>query len=484
MRCYFRSIFVSIAYILFVIVAAQDVLCDEWPEKIQLVLDTCEPLEHSREARIPLYLWAAMDPGEMDDNRAEQLVYELDRRGVGLICSWTPDKREDCLARGLTVARAQKKLDVPVNVNATSILYTFFNGDEETAHINADGEKFFDSSFGESHKMGCPFALEHRKDEIRERVEYYVRAYREAGIDIKFIWADWEVDGPLEFNHAHEASKKCVRCREEVGDIDNFLDFQKALRDIRSELQRYCYTEPVLTSHPDALVGNYAVYPHDGYRYWYDYFEYFVDGQPYIADTRAKYRLWYNDFPGTGYTYAMPVVYSWARLFSWYDFENYDYRWFYNMLKVASNAGKNTPENVPIISFVHRNMIDPQKYPNPELTPFSEEMYQELLWHMLFRGTDAFYMWSGKNDFANEIELLHPVYAAAQEFGDFLENGIPVTFDVPKVAGVVVSALLFDDRLLVRRTDFGDSKAPVTIVVNSEEITVPYSPGNCQIIAL
>ena len=66
---------------------------------------------------------------------------------------------------------------------------------------------------------------------------------------------------------------------------------------MRSYLQNYSYSAPVLSQFPDALVGNYAVYPNDGYRYWYDYFEYYVDGQPYKADQHAKYRKWYNDFP-------------------------------------------------------------------------------------------------------------------------------------------------------------------------------------------
>ena len=452
-----------------------------WSQGIQIVLDETKPLDHPRGDRLPLYLWPAMDPGDLDGETAEYLVAELDRRGVGIICSWTPENRDESLRKALTVARAQKKLGVPVNINATSILYSFFNGDESTAHIDADGKPFFDDSFGERHKMGCPFTLDSRRDAIRERVDWYVTAYADAGIPIDFIWADWEIDGPIEFNHAYESSKRCARCREHIGDIDNFLDFQKTLRDIRSELQRYAFTEPVLERFPEALVGNYAVYPHNGYRYWYDYFEFYVEGQPYIADQDAKYRLWYNDFPGTGYTFAMPVVYPWARLFSWYDFNNADYRWFYNMLLVASNAGANTHEDIPIISFVHWNMINPEKYPAPGMKQFSGEMYRELLWHMLLRGTDTFYLWCGRKEFADETRLLHEVYAAAQEYGAFLDGGTPVTFDVPGEPGTVVSALRLGERLLVRRTDFNGLTDDVTLRVGSKTVTVKPSPGECVV---
>jgi len=456
----------------------------QWPERIQTVLEVTKPLQFPRENRLPLYLWSAMDPGITDDETAENLVRELDRRGIGIICSWSPENREETLSRGLTIARAQKKLGVSVNINATAVMYSFFNGDERTAHIDDRGKPFFDDSFGDRHKMGCPFTLDLRKDAIRERMEYYARAYKDAGLDIGFIWADWEVDGPIEFNRAHEASKKCTRCREHIGDIDNFLEFQKVLRDIRSELQRYVFSEPILSRFPDALVGNYAVYPHNGYRYWYDYFEYYVDGQPYIADQRAKYRLWYNDFPGTGYTFAMPVVYTWSRLFGWYDFDDSDYRWFYNMLLVASNAGKNTPSTIPIISFVHWKAIDPDKYPHPQFRQFSSEKYRELLWHMLLRGTDTFYMWCGRKEYADETRLVHEVYAAAQEYGEYLEKGTPITFDVPSKPAPVISGLRLGNRILVRRTEFGEPKGTIELTVGKNALSIPSAPGRCMILTL
>ena len=67
-----------------------------------------------------------MNPGQLDDTTAEYLVRELDKRGVGLISSWSPKDREKMLSEGLTIARAQKKLGVRVNINATSCLYSFF----------------------------------------------------------------------------------------------------------------------------------------------------------------------------------------------------------------------------------------------------------------------------------------------------------------------------------------------------------------------
>jgi hypothetical protein len=455
----------------------------QWSDNVKVVLDNTTPLKYDRGNRLPLYLWPAIDPGELNDKDAEQLVKEFNTRGVGIVCSWNFKNVEETMTRCLTLARAQKKLGQRINIDATSLLESFFNGDENTAHIDENGKPFFDNSFGD-HKMGCPFAIDYRKKEIRERVELYIKKYKELGLPVDFIFTDWEIDGPLEVNNAIEASKKCARCRKYLGDGFSYTEFQKTMREMRAYLQNYSYSTPVLSNFPHALVGNYAVYPNDGYRYWYDYFEHYADGQPYKADQRAKYRQWYNDFPATGFTFAMPVVYTWDPIYSWYDFENSDYRWFYNMLLVASNAGKSTPYNIPIISFVHWHTILVSEKPDSTIKQMSKKSYQELLWHMLLRGTDTFFMWSGKKEYPEEVRLLQEVYAAAQQYGKFLDNGLPITFDVPNKPGTVISGLALGDSVLIRRTDFGTNHSPVEILAGTKIIKVDYAPGTCRVLSL
>jgi len=455
----------------------------KWPENIQVILDNTSVLEYSNVNSLPLYLWPAIDPGNLNESEAEDLVAEFKKRGLGIICSWSMEDSARVLSNGLTIARAQKKLGQRVNINANDLMYSFFNGDLRTAHVDESGIQFFDNSFG-SHKMGCPFTLDFRKKEIRDRFEFFVRKYKEEGLPVDFVFTDWEIDGPLEVNRAFEASKRCTRCNTYLGKGFTFEKFQKTLRVMRSYLQNYSYCEPILRHYPHALVGNYAVYPNDGYRYWYDYFEYHVDYQPYIADQNARYRKWYNDFPATGYTYAMPVCYPWSPSYKWYDFENTDYKWFYNMLLVASNAGKNTPENIPVISFVHWNTVFVTGKADTTVKQMSKESYQELLWHMLLRGTDTFFLWAEKHEFPEEVKLVHEVYAAAQQFGNFLEHGIPITFDVPDEPGVVISGLAAGDSVLIRRTDFGKDHNPVIILAGTRPVTVDYDPGICRIIPL
>ena len=115
--------------------------------------------------------------------------------------------------------------------------------------------------------MGCAFGLESRRVLIRNQIQPFVDKYKELGLPIDFIWVDWEIDGPIEWNEPWPHAKRCVRCRENIPEIENFLAYQKQLREIRSDLQRDVYTDTVLESFPAGLVGNYAVYPNNGYRY-------------------------------------------------------------------------------------------------------------------------------------------------------------------------------------------------------------------------
>jgi hypothetical protein len=221
----------------------------KWPQHIQVVLDATEPLEFDRGKRLPLYLWQAMNPGLLDPETAEQLVEQLDARGIGLITSWDPRNRERSLKESLRIATAQKKLGLRVNIDATRCLYSFFDGDPRTAHVDDEGRPFWDTSFGKQ-KMGCPFAIDFRRPIIREQVEYFARAFKEAALDVDFVFADWEIDGPIEFNEAHAASKRCHRCREKIKNIDDFDDFQTAIRKLRCQLQLEVYAEPVKQSFP------------------------------------------------------------------------------------------------------------------------------------------------------------------------------------------------------------------------------------------
>lgn len=93
-----------------------------------------------------------------------------------------------------------------------------------------DGQPFYDDSFGEQ-KMGCPFALDFRYPAIKEQVEYFLRGYKAAGIGVDFIFADWEIDGPIEWNDAWANSKKCRRCPGAYSEHRRFSGISKGVAD-------------------------------------------------------------------------------------------------------------------------------------------------------------------------------------------------------------------------------------------------------------
>jgi hypothetical protein len=445
-------------------------------ELIRAIIDNTEPLEAPRGERLPLYVWPAHALGTTDEDELVEILTALEARGMAAIASWKPNDA-GALEDALRLARLQERLGLPISVSATSSTYGFFNGDPQTAHVDADGNPFFDESIQTERRMGCPFALDHRIPEMRERITSAVNAYAAAGVDLDFVYADWEIDGPLEWNGAWEHSKRCERCRRHVPKIEDFRSFQNAIRHKRAELQKKMLAEPVLAMFPDALVGNYGVYPHDGFRYWVDYFEELPEGPPYVVEGRAHYREWYDEFPETGFTFAMATTYPWYDTWGWYDFESADYRWFYNMLLVGTNVARSTAASTPIVTFVHWHTTEPPPEPDPSVQQLSKEKYQEFLWHLLLRGHDALFLWSPRHEALEETLLVHQVYRDSHAYRELLREGEPITFDVPSSPGPVVSALRRGSQLLVIRSDFDDTREAITLEWEDRTIEVPRRSG-------
>ncbi|MHB9032086.1 MAG: hypothetical protein ACYC6L_03455 [Anaerolineae bacterium] len=452
-------------------------------EHLQLVISTTEPLKYPRGRRLPLYQWQLQGTPPLSDHDLADALRELDARGISMLAVWrTGEDQAESREQALRLGRIQQELGLSIGVNCITPLYSFYNGDPATAHIDEAGHTFFDESFGVKN-MGCPFTLEPRYSAIRGQVEYFAQAHAEAGLPLDFIYSDWEVDGPLEWNDAWAHSKRCSRCRALVPDITDFGSFQVTLRRLRAEMQRVCYAQPITSRWPQALVGNYAVYPHNGWRYWYDYFERFNPELPHTFDQREPARPWADEFSGSGFTFAMPVMYTWYRTYDWYNYSP-DYRWFYNMLKVASNAGSSAPRGLPIISFVHHNLTDPPAGGPGHVIGMSEWAYEELLWHSLLRGHSTFFSWCPDAECGHEAPLLHRVWAQALAYREYLEGGQPVNFNVPRTEGAVISGLRLANRLLVRRTDLGGAAgSEAWLELEGRRLPVP-SGGACQVITL
>jgi hypothetical protein len=459
---------------------------DGMPPAVRTVLENTRPLEIPRAKRLPLFILPiSQSLATVNDTIAEAALRELDRRGIAYTVAWNPSDFTNSVREAIRIGRLQQRLGMEVAVDATSCLMSFYDGTDAMLHVDENGRPFADTSFGG--RLGCPFTLPPRIPVIAARVESFVREYQLAGLTLNFACADWEVDGPIEWNGAWEASQKCRRCREAMPNIGDFREFQRRLRAIRSGLEREAFALPLRRAYPKVLVGNYGVHPHEGYRYWYDYYEKEVPAEariPFKADQRARYREWAHEFAGSKFTFANPVLYTWYRLFNWYDFKDPDYRWFYNLLLEGSSAGQSTPVSTPLIPFVHWTTTDPPKSPDPNVRQFTAAKYQELLWHLLLRGHDSFFLWCMPNELAAETRLLHPVYAESLAYREFLDHGQPISFEVPAEPAPVISGLRLGDRVLVRRTEFGDDKVAKTVhLADGGTILVPLT-NRLQIVSV
>jgi hypothetical protein len=103
---------------------------------------------------------------------------------------------------------------------------------------------------------------------------------------------------------------------------------------------------------------------------------------------------------------------------------------------------------------------------------------------MLLRGTNTFFLWCMENENPEEVRLLHQVYAEAQQYGKFLDHGIPINFDLPARPGTVISGLALGDSVLIRRTDFDQNRNIVTVQAGTGMISVPYVTGKCLVISM
>ena len=452
------------------------------PTALEMVLENTKPLQHPRGGRPPLVLWTPNFPDNADDAEMMRVLRALEARGIALLHRWGGDA-ESTSPRWIRIGRMQKELGMPVCVDGTGFVHGFYSGRKDMAHVDAEGKPFFDASF--FWQPGCPFTIRKRFDDKRKPVAAYALAYKNAGVPVDYWMADFEFGGPNEWNDAWEAAKKCTVCREKIKDIDtNFPAFQKAVRELRTALQREVWVESVRKTFPDVRIGNYGMNPHDGYRYWWDFYEKPAPGLPYKKHQNALYRPWVEEFDSSGYTLAMPVIYTWSTIYDSYNFENKQYRWFYNMLREATSVATSAKPDLPIIPFVHWSTTNPPKQLPENFEPMSRETYEELLWHMLLRGIDSFAMWSPKDETAIEVAPVHLVYASSLQYRDFLDKGTPVAFDVPDQPGTVVSALKLNDKLLVRRTDFTAYDKPVTIEVGGKQIRVERRAGQCQVLEL
>ena len=177
----------NVGVLLLALLAAQNEPTDT--ALIHAILEGTEPLEAPRGDRLPLYIWPAHRLGTTDESEIVEILQALEVRGMAAIASWRPNDPAG-LEEALQLGRLQSRLELPISVSATSSTYAFFNGDPSTAHIDADGNPFFDASSQTSRKMGCPFAIDHRIPDFCSRESRWLSTCRR-GQAPWFPQSDW-----------------------------------------------------------------------------------------------------------------------------------------------------------------------------------------------------------------------------------------------------------------------------------------------------
>ena len=129
---------------------------------------------------------------------------------------------------------------------------------------------------------------------------------------------------------------------------------------------------------------------------------------PGLQEGRALYRHWANEFETTGYTFAMPVLYTWSRMWRWYRLRGSGLPLVPPHAPGRDELCPHTPAGLPIVAFVHWNTTVPPTPPDPAIKQFTVEGYQEFLWHMLLRGVSTFYLWCPAPEYAEEVKAAVP----------------------------------------------------------------------------
>ena len=142
------------------------------PDSIQTVLEHTQVLDVTNHTpKWPLFVWpihGALE--EVNHAMTLEALTQLKQRGIAYSVRWNPHDREKSIQEALRIGKMQKALGMVVSVDATQCLYALFDGSVKTAHLDQNGNPFWDTSF--SPKLGCPFALEHRIPVIKERIEF------------------------------------------------------------------------------------------------------------------------------------------------------------------------------------------------------------------------------------------------------------------------------------------------------------------------
>lgn len=115
------------------------------PESIKVVLNATSEIQALPAGRLPLYVLPISGSLDQLTDQDHIITYlkALSHRGIAYSVNWRPKLSLTSIAQSLQIAQLQSGLGMQVVANASACLNYFFDGSQETGHIDAQGQTFF-----------------------------------------------------------------------------------------------------------------------------------------------------------------------------------------------------------------------------------------------------------------------------------------------------------------------------------------------------
>ena len=433
------------------------------PYTVPEILKRVPPLAHDNSGRFPMISIAAFRMAA-DDNSWEggkplppEAIRELVKRGF---TQWIPP-RESYIPYALAL-QAEGAAVIMMEGQA-------FNGPagdipDGLHQLPPDFKRDPDQPAQQPH-YPCPLLLEGWRRKAEE-LRATFRKYKEAGVNVRAVWFDWEVE-PFGGESEWKEARACTRCRAMFppGILDDHDKYRAFIARWRNQLFSTYFVAPILEQYPQCSVTN-----------WEEVISTAEHRTPNWTDSRL--------LPPTGigmYTAANPVVYG--------DTNAYDLHWkehpgwpldeahmdrvytevmFAQISGYEANALREAPEKQSV-PWVDRYCAD---NPDPKIPILSRPRYREILRHAWLRGADAMQVFNPDwfkdarhNIELEELEDAQAIYDEMLGYRKFLDGGTPINLDAPSATydGPIWSGRRLGDEALVRGFTQGTHAVTATI---------------------
>jgi len=436
---------------------------------MESLFEVVQPMRHALGSRLPLLNWfhplsayrggkdvaqRLIEPAR--SGRLREIFLELWKRGmtipVEMLWGATPESI-------MAVATVVHEAGLPLHLIAPGV------GGPGQNTLYGDPNTWIESpgTTGKVERWPCLPLADPTADAAWMR--NWVERFKNAGMTIAGVWADFEGPPPHPWNGIYEAQLASPEYRKHFppGVLDDRERFIQFAINLRHEVISQAMADPVLEAFPDALVGNY-----------YDC----ISGQevPYIDHEGCVYppcefgRL-NTVMPSTyGLTRQLPRYYNadWA-----VTPRSAEQAHFTLMMRSMSTANANKRPGIRSIPFVSRYL--PEGSPPRFNLGLSKALYREFIRHAILRGSDSFFLLN--LGFPTKEQLVTPAdgFEAMEDARSvldellahrrFLDDGQPMCFDVPAMftTGAVWSGLRRGDECLIRAFSLGQSGRRVAV---------------------